>query len=416
MPTLTETRLWSTTCCEEWPNAPAWMSFSTLSELETCPRRWALNHAEYPKIWDGRGYPQPLHIGSLEGSVVHVGLRRIIGALAENGCRSLSDEAAISTMRELGGFTQVVSDSLDYVLKTFEANPRAAWFLEEMRHSLVARIPSIRTKVQKLLARVHLHDQDLVNRSKVIRRARGKSRRYLSYGSYSEVEIRSDELMWRGFADLVTLSSSSCEIRDFKTGEPNVEHEFQLRVYATLWTLDSELNPTGRLASRLVLSYGTEDLEISAPSVEEILLTKEELRLRSKKALSHLGCSPPQADVSQENCGYCPVRQMCDDYWPWISETQPTIQHAIDEFRDVQVTLVSRHGPRSWDARVGIEGDSESGEPILLRFAAVPFELQPGQRVRLLNVFLSVSDENLAGGSGQLVATMSKTSEVFLVV
>lgn len=39
----------------KWPEAPSWMSFATLIELEICPRRWALVAAEYSDIWNNRG-------------------------------------------------------------------------------------------------------------------------------------------------------------------------------------------------------------------------------------------------------------------------------------------------------------------------------------------------------------------------
>lgn len=53
-----------------WPKAPRCMSFSTLSELEACPRRWALSVADYPHVWEKRGYPPRPQITALEGAVV----------------------------------------------------------------------------------------------------------------------------------------------------------------------------------------------------------------------------------------------------------------------------------------------------------------------------------------------------------
>ena len=415
MPSTRESNLWSIARRAAWPKAPSWMSFSTLSELETCPRRWALNHAYYPNVWDGRGYPQPLRFALLEGRIVHLSLQRIIQALVERGCKSLFDETAISAMRELGGFTQTVAGSLETVLKSFETNPRTTLVLEEIRHNFTARIPHIRTEVQKLLSRVQFNERSVARASKSVRSVKGISRPYLSRGSYSEVEIRADELHWRGFADLITLYSSTCEIRDFKTGEPKPEHEFQLRVYAALWALDRELNPTGRLANRLVLSYDTGDLEVSVPSDEEVRSIEDDLRLRSQKAIAKLGSSPPQANVSQENCGYCPVRQLCDEYWRWMSCMMPRCKQANGEFCDVQAKLLNQHGPSSWNTRVEVGGFLQVNEPMLLRIRNVPFELQAGQRVRLLNVHIKVLDENLTNERRQLVATMSKTSEVFLM-
>ena len=99
MPSTRESNLWSIARRTAWPKAPSWMSFSTLSELETCPRRWALNHANYPNVWDGRGYPQPLRFALLEGRIVSSKPpTHHTKPLVERGCKSLFDETAISAM------------------------------------------------------------------------------------------------------------------------------------------------------------------------------------------------------------------------------------------------------------------------------------------------------------------------------
>ena len=53
----TNNAIWQISNPAEWPKAPKWMSFSTLYELEACPRRWSLNTAEYPTICDQQRYP-----------------------------------------------------------------------------------------------------------------------------------------------------------------------------------------------------------------------------------------------------------------------------------------------------------------------------------------------------------------------
>lgn len=111
------TNFWRVLRPAAWPAAPKWMSFSTLLELEACPRRWALSTADYPEVWKHRGYPRQPHPAALEGTVVHLSLRRIISALVVRGCPSLADEGAISAMRDLGGFTAVICDSLEGALQ-----------------------------------------------------------------------------------------------------------------------------------------------------------------------------------------------------------------------------------------------------------------------------------------------------------
>src|SRR5208337_2758127 len=41
----------------QWAPVPDWCSFWWLIEVETCPRRVALRHANYPDVWGKTGYP-----------------------------------------------------------------------------------------------------------------------------------------------------------------------------------------------------------------------------------------------------------------------------------------------------------------------------------------------------------------------
>ena len=69
----------------------------------------------------------------------------------------------------------------------------------------------------------------------------------MTAGAYSELEVRSEKIGWKGTLDLLVISPDECEITDFKTGLPREEHRFQIEVYALLWTLDKKRNPQGRL-------------------------------------------------------------------------------------------------------------------------------------------------------------------------
>lgn len=263
------TGIWQVSLPLAWPEAPSWMSFSVLSDLEACPRRWALSAAEYPHVWQHRGYPRALQPAALEGTVVHLTLQTITSALVERGCPSLFDESAISALRELGGFTVIILRSLERALQSYEGNPRATPVLDGIRHRLAARVPELRSRVQRFLSRIHLESRAAISGDPTIQLV-GKSRHQLPHGSHAEVELRASELRWLGVADLLTLSTKCCEIRDFKTGTLKPEHEFQLRTYALLWVWDRDLNPSGRFADKLVLSYDEGDIEVPAPGEHEL--------------------------------------------------------------------------------------------------------------------------------------------------
>ena len=398
-----------------WPEPPYWVSHSTLSDLETCPRRWALSNAEYSSVWKDRGYPRPPHQAVIEGTVVHSSLQKIVRALVERGCSSLSDKSAISTLRELGGFTAVVLGSLTLVLQPYGRNPRADPILKGIHCRLSARVPELRSKVQGLLTRIQPVGRRASGSGMAVNHAGIKSRSQLLHGSYSEVEFQAIEMGWRGFADLLTLSSSRCEIRDFKTGAPKQEHISQVRTYALLWARDSNLNPAGRLADKLILSYEKGDIEVPVPDEEELRDLEDELRRRTAEALAKLQVDPPEARPSRENCEHCPVRHLCREYWHSHAR-QRTSESVKNRFGDVQISLTGQHGPSSWDGVIESGPDLKVGRPILLRTTNLQFELKPGQQIRLLNVHISVPEEPIEKRQLTYVATMGENSEAFLLL
>ncbi len=219
------TAVWHVSNPSGWPKAPRWMSFSTLSELEACPRRWALSAADYPHVWGKRGYPRRPQVSALEGTVVHLALEKITHALARHGCTSLREARAFSALKELGGYTVIISECIDCALRPYEGNPRATPILDAARQRLTPRVPEFRTRIQGLLSRIRFVSRDGIS-LEAPTHGINETRYQLLHGSHAEVELQVPELGWHGVADLLTLSSGFCEIQDFKTGIPKREHEF----------------------------------------------------------------------------------------------------------------------------------------------------------------------------------------------
>jgi PD-(D/E)XK nuclease superfamily len=399
-----------------WPQPPPWMSFSTLLELEACPRRWALKTAEYSNLWKYRGYPSVPQPSALLGTIVHLSLQKITGALVDRGCPSLIDESAILTMRKLGGYTTIVMDSLERVLLPYKENPRAAPTLDGIRHRLTNSVPELRTRVQKLLSRIRPEPRAVRPGEPVIHRE-GKLRHPLQHGSYAEVLLQASGLGWRGIADMLTLSTNKCEIRDFKTGASKEEHKSQLWTYALLWARDVDLNPSGRLADKLVLSYDESDVGVPAPEASTLRSLEDGLKLRTAVALADLQSDIPQARTTSENCLYCTVRHLCEEYWHWHIRQCPNAESAKGRYVDVQIKLSSQHGPSSWDGIIESGPTMKAGAPILLRTENHGFDLHPGDRLRVLNVYLSMpgEEEYVKDGHSLIVATMGSRSEIFIL-
>lgn len=378
------------------------MSVTAVSEIEACPRRWALRHADYPKLWGGYGYPPRVHMGALLGAMTHLALETIIREFIRTGCPSVKDATAVSVMRSLGGYTQVLDNCIDRVISRLQVNPRAQRHLEFSTRFLRARIPRVRTQVQAMLSRTRLEGRS---------RRHGRSSGFttpLVTGTYAELEVSAKRIGWKGKLDLLAISPEACEIIDFKTGAPSDVHRFQIEVYSLLWTLDEERNPQGRSADRLILAYDNGQVEVSVPSPDRCKALEQELVERRAGARASVAQRPPEAKPDPVHCRSCQVRHLCDEYW--ASEVVRTKRY--DEtrkmhFGDCEVTIAARHGPSSWDARIERPW---RGLHAVVRTTSE--ELEVGDRLRLLDGALLLDEED----PGQpWVITLGMMSEVFKV-
>lgn len=407
METNADASVWNADTPVAWPDPPLEMTVTTLREIESCSRRWALSAGDYPNLWNGRGYPPRVQLRSLSGTVVHLALEVITKALVRAGCPSLRDPTALQVLRELGGYTKVMNDCIDRTLSRLASNPRARRVLEFAARSLRAQVPELRTHAQTMLCRVRLLSIPARHAESNSPRTRGP----LTKGAFSEIDLRADEISWKGKVDLLVLSGDACEITDFKTGTPDEGHRFQIQVYALLWSRDTQLNPDQRRADRLLLAYSEKEIEVAAPTQSE--LDEFEILLRSRRAAAHQAVShhPPEARPNLRNCRYCGVRQLCDEYW--TAETQRRIAQEDEprRFGDVQVTVTGRHGPSSWDARVELSRDVPAGSPALIRTSG-DLELCPGDRLRILDAAFTMDDEDHAQPA---VFTLSRLSEAYAV-
>jgi hypothetical protein len=383
------------------------MTVTTLAEIEACPRRWSLGTAQYPDLWSGRGYPPRVQQSALAGIVVHLTLEAITSELVRAGCLSVQDPIAPKVLKNLGGYTKVVNDRIDRVLERLANSPRATRILEFAARALRAQVPELRARTQTMLCRVRLPQSV---RSQIDSRT-SKARRPITQGAFPEIELRAAQIGWKGKADLVVLSPSTCEIIDFKTGEPDEAHRFQLQIYALLWSRDEELNPSRRLADRLISIYGDASVEIAAPTAAQLDDLEREIVARQHAACQALSQRPPEARPSGANCRYCGVRQLCTEYW--LADTQREIATQIGDrrFTDLEVTIAGRHGPSSWDAVAGLSRDVPPGAPVLLRMAENT-QLRPGDRLRVLDaaITLDAADENQPA-----VITLGVHGETYLV-
>ena len=398
---------------DTWPEPPRQMSVSSLRAIESCPRRWALSTASYPDLWRGIGYPPRIQRSWLMGSVVHLAIERIVRRLAQANCGSLSDPCAPAVIRELGGFTSIIRSCIEDTVARQAGNPRLP-DMEELGISLERNMARMRVDVQSLLSTLPLVPTD-ESRAPIGQRG---NRGPLGPGTYAELEVRVPELRWRGFVDLLVLGpDGACEIRDFKTGAHSDDHEFQIRAYSALWSADRDLNPAGSLATRLTMSYPTGDIAVPVPTGEEVEAIKAELLQRATAAMELVKAHPPEARPEADTCKRCDVRHLCSVYWQ--ADTQRRFAGELDEappFGDLQVRVLSRRGPVTWDAVVQQSDRLENDDPVVLLAHGGHHSVEEGTVLRILDarVVSNTPDESEKRPDAP-IASLTFASEVYVL-
>lgn len=341
------------------------------------------------------------NLGTLVGDVIHRSLQRLLGAFVKDGCAGIDNPQAVATLRELGGYTKVLSSVVDERLAELNANPRLEHRGATIERAMRERIPEMRERVQATLSR----SQFVL--SGVRPAVRGESAG-ISNGSHAELELRAPELQWAGRADLVTVSGSEIRITDYKTGAPSPDHAQQLRIYALLWARDRRQNPSGRLATDLVISYPTEESHIPPPTENDLTELADELKARREEALQALSDRPPVARPSAESCRHCSVRHLCESYWSFIDEPHKEADGPLSTFIDAQVVVSHRNGPRSWVCT--IEHPSHLAERKALIRTTDDGDFAPGRSVRVLSAIAEEDPEHEL-----LALTLTSASEVFRI-
>jgi hypothetical protein len=384
-----------------WPATPSMWSYSSLSEAEECPRRWMLSRARYPTIWEREGYPPRPILAGLIGNTTHRALELILGTLQARGCVSVSDPSAVEALRDIGGFSRLLADTVTAELETLQGNPRAADQLASIRERLLREVPAIRECLQATVSRTPLQppsdDQPITGTQ--------PSRGPLARGSHPEVKLRAEGLRLIGRADLITLDDDGCVITDYKTGAPSEQHADQLRLYALLWSRDNAINPGGLPVRRLVVAYATHDEMFDPPSARDLETLAGTLSKRIAKAEGNLSPPPAPANPAPDVCRNCNVRHLCEDYWVAaraMSAREASSQAAM--FVDCEAVIATRNGSRSWLLSVAGEGRA------LLRTPTETPGFAAGDSVRLLGLTLSANED-----SAEVILTMTQFSEVFVL-
>lgn len=168
-----------------------------------------------------------------------------------------------------------------------------------------------------------------------------------------------------------------------------------------------------RVADRLIISYPDGDVDVPPMSPDELAEFEAQLSERTATALQKTQATPPRARPGPDACRYCSVRQLCDEYWTWIGqETEAT---EASPFGDLEITLSTQHGPRSWDASANSCRGIAPGQQLLLRCTDLLIKPHPGDHLRVLNAHVSIPEEDFGDDGPTLpILTVGSQTEVFL--
>lgn len=421
--------VWRARPPREWPGRPHRMSVSRLLDIEACPRRWALSAAEYPEVWSGHGYPERPNPRAMAGSVVHRAMEVITDALAAAGCPSVKDPLFFSVLKGLGGYTKIINGCVSEVLSAYDGNPRAEHTRRALETKLRGQVNGFRERVQAFTGRLQLQPTEVVEArgpvegTKSYQEERGRPHPALVNGSHPEVKLALRDRAWVGYADLINVSDDGCEIVDFKTGAPKPEHAFQLRTYNLMWLRDERVNPEGKAVNTLTLAYPEQEVSVPPLAPSEVDAFEADLFGRERTALALLEVDPPPVRPSKQNCDFCPVRQLCEEYWTPATQRQLAAERKAEalakaqRYLDIEVDMRGRQGTSSYKADVRVGGELSPGSRIIVRASKLDAPAQSvlgaGGGVRLVDAY--VEDSGDEPRSPPVVVVVGAGGEAFLV-
>ena len=413
MSELQSAKFWKVALPCEWATPPEFWSLSSLRDVESCPRRWALRRSSYSLLGAEHSYPSRPSLPVVEGVVVHEALEVLIRALVEAGCTTMHSESAISVMRHLGGISTVITKAIDNALRGYDGNVRAENLKDRLGEVLKSRTPAIRLRIQSVLSQMTFPETTQSKGPRVEKKS-GTGTAGLGPGCYTEMRLSHTAKGWAGRADLIKVYDPGVEIVDYKAGFRSPDHEAQLRFYGLLWLNDRKRNPRGRAPTDLTLHYPDGQVRIPAPSLAEYAAIEKECDLRIGEMTGFLSKSPPPARTSPENCIHCDVRHLCSTYWAQIEKDSVFPANFRQKYVDAEVAVANQRALHTWDVVVRTcTGSPRRGIAVILKAAGAQERqrsiIEASEYLRVLDAKVITSDDHTEAN----VLLLGRSSEVY---
>jgi hypothetical protein len=343
-------------------------SFSSLLQVERCPRQWWLLNGEYEEL-PGR-YPELWYPRTIIGTIVHSALNTFSIGLKRLGNPAPKSEAFHNARRSFP-LRRIIQELRQKELSKLEENPR----LDISNIYKEISVDECVNIFKRLLSQVYQpidassDTENMGPESKTVDaeifRTKSKnleinSNELISMfgndadnilppvslpGVFTEYRIAIKDPPLIGTIDLIVTDIDGDSVIEFKTGDYRAEHESQLRMYGVLWYLH-----TGRIAKDYLCIYSDGSL-MKFPGLESIDLNKEIYYLRRRINLTgkELSKDIPQAYPDAERCSWCSVRQLCDPYWQdnltvkkrWDEDSITRLKSTTPprDFKDIELNL-----------------------------------------------------------------------------
>ncbi|MBK9474656.1 MAG: PD-(D/E)XK nuclease family protein [Tetrasphaera sp.] len=383
-------------------DAPSMWSYSSLKDVEGCPRRYALSRADYPDLWDQHGYPRLPIPAAIRGDVVHGALEIIVKALVKTGCSSTRSAEAVTVLRELGGYTKVAEDVLAKQLARFDGNPRiSSDRRDQLTRQLTDWVPQAREQIQTYLNRMELRPSAVSGPGAP---PGDPAVRYPARtGDHPEKELVAESLRLKGRIDLLSVDADGAKITDFKTGAEDQAHQDQLQLYALLWSEDSLVNPVGLAVTELVAAYPSHDVVSAAPTAEQLTGLRAGVATRIEAADAAARADFPVALIG-DHCGLCSVRGLCDTYWS--TGTTATAEVSEETWYDLAGTVVREHGVKSF-----VLQEAKTNAEVLVRTPTPSYAVPMDRDIRILGARRVIDPDE----EDALIAAVASVSEILVV-
>lgn len=400
------------------PSLPLLMSYSFVKQVERCPRRWYLSKAQYEGLMTT--YPQPISPQSVLGSIVHGALDTFAQQLATAGYPPVGSEEFRSLRQDFPVRSVVRTLRSDAVARA-QQNPRQPLNKLGTQVSVEDCVSVFKLLMQQVYQPAdasapagawsipadanHLSTDSLDERREDLYSDNVSTLPDIPCPSLlPEYRVCIDDPPLCGVIDLIRTEAGGDTIYEFKTGARRPEHEEQAWFYSAIWQASTQ-----RTVSQCIIVYaGGTPVILSGLGEVDLPSELDRLRERVLQIRHNLSQIPVPALVSLENCRYCTVRQLCDDYWrspelltncaqlPMRSDALPHLLESSGTV-DLQVDLTATEwSGNTFMLCVGRQsGMSSSAVSRLSRLVCtVPSEFMPADRtqsswMRLLSVRLA---------------------------